>query len=158
MFRKPCHVFRVAHDQKREISGLLPFPLHVYPWLGLQKVQSYDARLHLMKYRLKLFSSSAVRGSKWQYAGGNCIMRSFTTCTLHPLLLGWSKQRRMRWACHVARTRKTQNSYKILVRKPETKRLLLRLRNRWKDNIKMDIRKRVWEGVDWIHLAQNTDH
>jgi hypothetical protein len=34
-----------------------------------------------------------------------------------------------------------RNVYKILVRKPEGKRPLGRLRRRWEDNIKVDLRK-----------------
>jgi hypothetical protein len=30
-----------------------------------------------------------------------------------------------------------------------------RPRCRWEDNIKMNLRKRGWEGVDWIHLVQD---
>jgi len=29
-----------------------------------------------------------------------------------------------------------------------------RLRHRWKDNIKMDLKDIVYECVDWIHVAQ----
>jgi hypothetical protein len=47
--------------------------------------------------------------------------------------------------------------YKILVRKPEGKRPLSRPRNRWEDNIKMDLRKIGLEGVDWIYLAKDGD-
>jgi hypothetical protein len=28
-------------------------------------------------------------------------------------------------------------------------------RRRWEDNIRMDLREIEWEGVDWIHLAQD---
>jgi hypothetical protein len=28
---------------------------------------------------------------------------------------------------------------------------------RWEDNIRMDLREIVWEGVNWMHLAQGTD-
>jgi hypothetical protein len=27
--------------------------------------------------------------------------------------------------------------------------------NRWEDNIRMDLSVTVWEGADWIHLAQD---
>jgi hypothetical protein len=37
------------------------------------------------------------------------------------------------------------------------KRPLRRYRHSWEDNIKIDLRKIGWEGVDWIHLAQNRD-
>jgi hypothetical protein len=30
-----------------------------------------------------------LRGRKWQEAGEDCIMKSFITCTLHQILLGW---------------------------------------------------------------------
>jgi hypothetical protein len=48
-------------------------------------------------------------------------------------------------------------AYNILVGKPEGKRLLGRLRHRWEDNIRINLRERGWEGVDWIHLAQDRD-
>jgi hypothetical protein len=44
-----------------------------------------------------------------------------------------------------------------LVGKPEGKRLLGRLRRRWVDNIKMDLREIGWDGMDWIDLAQCRD-
>jgi hypothetical protein len=40
------------------------------------------------------------------------------------------------------------------VGKPEGKRPLGRLRRRWVDNIKMDLREIVWDGVDWMDMAQ----
>jgi hypothetical protein len=39
--------------------------------------------------------------------------------------------------------------------KPEGKRPLGRLRHRWKDNIKMDLRETGIDGVNWIQLAQD---
>jgi hypothetical protein len=49
------------------------------------------------------------------------------------------------------------NAYNILVAKPEGKRPLRRPRRRWENNIRMVVRVIVWNGVDWIHLAQDTD-
>jgi hypothetical protein len=37
------------------------------------------------------------------------------------------------------------------------KRPLGRLRHRWVDNIKMDLREIGWDGGDWIDLAQDRD-
>jgi hypothetical protein len=34
---------------------------------------------------------------------------------------------------------------------------LARPRCRWVDNIKMDLRKIGWDGVDWIDMAQDRD-
>jgi hypothetical protein len=50
-----------------------------------------------------------------------------------------------------------RNAYKISVVKREGKRPLGRLNYRWEDNIRMDLREIGWEGVDWIHLAQDRD-
>jgi hypothetical protein len=44
-----------------------------------------------------------------------------------------------------------------LVGNPEEKRSLRRPRNRWVDNIKMDLREIGWDGTDWIDLAQDRD-
>jgi hypothetical protein len=43
----------------------------------------------------------------------------------------------MRW---VACMREMRNAYKILVRKPEGKRQVIRPKRRWKDNIRMALR------------------
>jgi hypothetical protein len=40
-----------------------------------------------------------------------------------------------------------RNAYKVLVGKPARKRPLVRHRNRWKDNIKMDLKERGLGGV-----------
>jgi hypothetical protein len=40
--------------------------------------------------------------------------------------------------------------------KPEGKRLLGKPR-RWVDNIKMDLREIVWDGMGWIDVAQDRD-
>jgi hypothetical protein len=51
----------------------------------------------------------------------------------------------------------TRYVYRIMVGKPEGKRLLGRPRRRWVDNIKIDLREIVWDGMDSIDLAQNRD-
>jgi hypothetical protein len=51
------------------------------------------------------------------------------------------KLRRMRWAGAVAYMGEKRNAYRILVGKPEGKRLTGKSRRRWEDNIKMDIRE-----------------
>jgi hypothetical protein len=47
------------------------------------------------------------------------------------------------------------NANRLLVRKPEGRRPLGRPRCRWVDNIKMDFGEIIWDGVDWIGLAQD---
>jgi hypothetical protein len=45
--------------------------------------------------------------------------------------------------------------YRVLVGRPEGKRLLARPRRRWEDNIKMDFREIRIDGANWIRLAQD---
>ena len=46
---------------------------------------------------------------------------------------------------------------RILVGKPESKRLLGRPRRRWEDYIKMDLREVGCDPRDWIALAEDRD-
>jgi hypothetical protein len=50
-----------------------------------------------------------------------------------------------------------RNAYRISLGKPEGKRPLGRPRCRWLDNIKMDLIEIVWDGVDWMDMAQDRD-
>jgi hypothetical protein len=54
------------------------------------------------------------------------------------------KSRRMRWTGHVASTVEMRNALGIAG-------------HRWEDNIRMDLREIWWEGLDWIHLAEDRD-
>ena len=60
-------------------------------------------------------------------------------------------------AGHVARIVERRVAYRVLVGKPERKRLLGRLGRRWEDNIKIDFQDVRCEGMDWIELAQDRD-
>jgi hypothetical protein len=62
---------------------------------------------------------------------------------------------RMRKAGHVARMWEKRNAYRLLVGKPEGRRLLGRTRRRWMDNIRMDLGEVGWGDVEWIGLAQD---
>jgi hypothetical protein len=53
--------------------------------------------------------------------------------------------------------REKRNIYRILLGRPEVKRLLGRPRRRWEDNIIMVLREIEWGGLDWIDLAQDTN-
>jgi len=62
----------------------------------------------------------------------------------------------MRWSGHVARMGEI-NAFIILVGKPEGKRPRGRSERRWEDNVIMDLRDVGWEGVHWMHLAEDRD-
>jgi hypothetical protein len=65
------------------------------------------------------------------------------------------KSSKMRWAGHVARMGEGRGVYRVLVGRPEGKRSVGRLRCRWEDNIKVDIRDIGIDGAKGIQLAQD---
>jgi len=67
------------------------------------------------------------------------------------------KSRRMRWAGHVARMAEERGVYRVLLGKPEGRRLLRRPRRRWVDNIRMDLQEVGCVYMGWIGLAQDRD-
>lgn len=46
-----------------------------------------------------------------------------------------------------------RNSYTIFVGQPEGKRLLGRNGRRWKDNIEIYVRRRLWIGYVWLSIG-----
>jgi hypothetical protein len=58
-----------------------------------------------------------------------------------PSIIRMIKPARMRYAWHVARMGEKRTACRILVGKPEGKRLPGRPRHRWVDNSKMDLRE-----------------
>jgi hypothetical protein len=62
----------------------------------------------------------------------------------------------MRLAGHVAHFEDARNVYKVLVGVSEEKRSIGRPKREC-ELIKIDRKEMGWEGVDWIHLAQDTD-
>jgi hypothetical protein len=73
-----------------------------------------------------------------------------------PDIIRQIKSRRMRWAGHVARMGEGRKLYRVLVGKPEGKRLLERPRRRWEDGIIMDLKEivgGVWSGFSWLRIG-----
>ncbi|KAJ4445522.1 hypothetical protein ANN_12202 [Periplaneta americana] len=84
-------------------------------------------------------------------------IRNLRTRHSSPDIIRDIKSRRLRWAGHVARMGESRNAYRVLVGRPEGKRLLRRPRRRWEDNIKMDLREVGYDDRDWINLAQDRE-
>jgi hypothetical protein len=53
--------------------------------------------------------------------------------------------------------REGKGVYRVLVGKPEGKRLVGKPRHRWEDNIKMDLKEVGCGGMGWNELAENRD-
>jgi hypothetical protein len=47
--------------------------------------------------------------------------------------------------------------YRVLVGKPQRTSPLGRPRQRWEDNIKMDLQEVSWGGMEWIDLVEDWD-
>jgi hypothetical protein len=58
-----------------------------------------------------------------------------------PDIIWQIKSRRMRWAGYVVCMGERRKVYRVLVGKPEGKRPLGRLRRRWEDGIRLDLRE-----------------
>jgi hypothetical protein len=67
-----------------------------------------------------------------------------------PNIIRQVNSRRMRWAGNVAHMGEWRNAYRVAVGKPEGKIPLRRLRHRWEDGVKMDLREIGWGRWGWI--------
>jgi hypothetical protein len=63
------------------------------------------------------------------------------------------KSRSTRLPGHVARVVKMRNAHGTVIANPEAKRPLGRTRHRRENNIQIDLKEMLCEGVDWIKLA-----
>jgi hypothetical protein len=108
------------------------------------------------EHRLRVFENRVLRrifGPKRDEVTGECrklLNEELRDLYSSPNIIRIMKPRRMRWAGHVARIWENKNACRLLVGKPEGKRLLRRPRRRWVDNIRMDLGEVGWGDVDWI--------
>jgi hypothetical protein len=66
--------------------------------------------------------------------------------------------RSLRWAGHVAIMEEGRSAFKILTRKPTGKRPLGRPRQRWEDNIRMDLKETGINTRNWVDSAHYRDY
>jgi hypothetical protein len=130
--------------------------------VGLYACKTWSLTLR-EEHRLRVFKKRALRrifGPKRDEVTGGWRKlhnEEFHNLYSSPSIIRMMKSRRLRWTGHVARMGAKKNACRILVGKPEGKRLLGRPRRRWMDNIKMDLREIGRDGMDWIDLAQDSD-
>ena len=65
------------------------------------------------------------------------------------------KSRRLRWTDHVVRMKEGTSAFKMPTGTPTGKRLLIRPKRRWEDNIRMDLKEIGTRS--WIDIAQDRD-
>jgi hypothetical protein len=110
-----------------------------------------ERRLKVFEYRMlrRIFGPKReeVAGG-WRRQHNEELHKLYASANIIRLI----KSRKI-WVGHVARMVETRNAYNISAGETEVKRPLGRPSCRWKDNIKLVIRKICWEIVDSIHLA-----
>jgi hypothetical protein len=119
--------------------------------------------MYNIKYSLRVFEIGVVRkvfGPKNEEVTGE--LRQLHNEKLHdlfsPNIIRVIKSvRRTRWAGHVACMGRKRNVCRVLVGKPEGRRLLRRTTCTWEDNSKTDLQEIGFDSVDCIHLAQDMD-
>jgi hypothetical protein len=106
------------------------------------------------EHRLRVFEDRVLRRD--EVTEGWCKLHNDERRNLYSSLsvIRMIKSRKMRWAGHIACMAEMRSAYRMLVGKPEGKRPLGRPRNKWVDNIKMDLRETGWGSMDWTDLAQ----
>jgi hypothetical protein len=113
------------------------------------------------EYKLRVFGNRVLRrifGPKRDgVTGGWRKLHNEERHNLYfsPSIIRIIKSRRLKWAGHVAQMGEKRNVHRLLVRKPEGKRSLGRLRRRWIDTIKMGLLEIGLRVVDLIGLAQD---
>jgi hypothetical protein len=115
------------------------------------------------EHRLRVFENRVLRrlfGPKRDEATGE--WRTVHSGELHnlyslPDIIRQIKSRRMMWAGHMARMGEGRKVYRGLLGMPEGKRPLGRLRYRWEDGFRKDLREKGCGGVEWIHQAKDRD-
>jgi hypothetical protein len=78
-------------------------------------------------------------------------MKSLMTCTPHQYRVNDKIKNEIGGACSIYGGE--ERVYRVLVGKPEGKRLLGRPSRRSEDNIKIELQEAVYGSVDWIELA-----
>jgi hypothetical protein len=108
------------------------------------------------EHSLQAFENMVLRrifGPKWEeVVKGQRKLHSVELHSLYssPNVSRVIKSRGMKWECHVACSGEVRNACKILIGKARG-----RCRQRWEDNIGMDLREIGLEVVEWMHLVQD---
>jgi hypothetical protein len=100
---------------------------------------------------LRIFGPKSEEDGSWTKLHNDEIHSLYSS----PNIVRVIKSRRMRWTGHVARRGERRGVYRVLVGRPEGKRLLGRPRRRWEVSVKMDPREIGIDEANWIRLTQH---
>jgi hypothetical protein len=99
----------------------------------------------------KIFEPKKEEDGSWRKLHNDELHNLYSS----PNIVRVIKSRKLRWDGHVALMGMGRGVYRVLVRRPKSKRPQGRFRCRWEDNIKMDLREIGIDGANWIQLAQD---
>jgi hypothetical protein len=115
------------------------------------------------EHRLRSFGNRVLRRTfgpkgeevvgRWRRQPNEELRNLYTSLNITRVI----KSRNVRQEGHAARMVDMRNAHSILVGKPEGKRKLGKPKRKWEDIIRTDVREIVWEGVEWMHVAQVRD-
>jgi hypothetical protein len=98
-----------------------------------------EHRLRVFENRVlrRIFGPNREEDGSWRKLHNDELHSLYSS----PNIVRVIKSRRMRWAGHLESIGDGRGVYRVLVERPEGKRLLGRPRRRWEDNIKPDLRE-----------------
>jgi hypothetical protein len=142
----------ISRNLKIDIYKTAILPVVLYGCETWSLTLREEHRLRIFENRvLRIFVPKREEDGSWRKLHTDELHNLYSS----PNIVRMIKSRRTRWAGHVARMGEMRGVYRVLIGSPEGKRPLGRLRRRWEDNIKLDLREMGIDGANWIHLAQD---
>jgi hypothetical protein len=132
-------------------SVILPVVLYGCETRPLTLREEHRLRVSGNRVLRRIFGPKREEDGSWRKLHNDELHSLYTSSNIVRVI----KSRRMRWAGYVARMGEGRGIYRVLVGRPEGKRPLGRPRNRWEDNIRMDLREKKIDRAKWIRLAQD---
>jgi hypothetical protein len=114
------------------------------------------------EHRLKAFENRVLRrmfGPKRYEVTGEWRNEELHNLYSSPNIIRQIKSRRMRWTGHMSHMGEKRKVYTVLVGKPEGKKPLGRVRCRWEDGNRKNLREigwGVWSGSSWLSVSLRT--
>jgi hypothetical protein len=143
----------ISKNLKIKIYKTVILPIVLYGCETWSLTLGEERRLRIFENRVlrKIFGPKREEDGSWRRLYNYELHGLYSSLNIVRVI----KSRRMRWAGHVACMGEGRGVYRVLVGRHEGKRPLGRSECRWEDNIKMDLRERGINGVNWICLAQD---
>jgi hypothetical protein len=141
----------ISKNLKIKIYKTVMLPVVLYGCETWSLTLGEEHRRRVFENRvLRIFGPKREEDGSWRKLHNDELHDLYSS----PNIVRVIKSRKMRWAGHVARMGEGRCVHRILVGRPEGKRLLGRPRRMWEDNIKMYLREIGLDEVNWIQLAQ----